>query len=333
MRTHAGNRPLVDRSSRPVRSPSRTPTRTERRIIKVRVLRRWGPARIAYLLGLNPSTVHAVLRRYGMARLAHLDRATGRSIRRYEHAAPGDLIHVDIKKLGNIPDGGGHRVTGSQAGQRHRTRTPGKTLDGNGNSHVGYSYLHNAVDDHSRLAYSEILPDEKKETAAAFWQRAQTFFTTHGITVERVLTDNGACYKSHLWRDTLTTAGIARNLGIELYALHDSATGRWLEILELPVIWTTLTPVVLPTFTHEALAGDTIYGDDRNGFFAYLSDDGGKTRVRLLGRFAKEWNAGRLPRDGGEVGSRKPMHVYVKDSEGHPRWRPVSNFLVTYRVE
>ncbi|MEV0084010.1 IS481 family transposase [Saccharopolyspora sp. NPDC050642] len=203
-----GEAGMADRSSRPHVSPRRTPTRTERRIIKVRVLRRWGPARIAYLLGLNPSTVHRVLARYRIARLSHLDRASGRVIRRYERAAPGELGHVDIKKLGNIPDGGGHRAVGRQAGQRHRTRTPGKRLDRNGNSHVGYSYLHNAVDDHPRLAYSEILPDETKETAAAFWQRAQAFFTTCGITVERVLTDNGSCYKSHLWRDTLTAAGI-----------------------------------------------------------------------------------------------------------------------------
>lgn len=115
---------------------------------------------------------------------------------------------VDIKKLGRIPDGGGDRAVGRQAGHRHRTRTPGKTLDARGRSHVGYSYPHNAVDDHSRLAYSEILPDERTETAAAFWQRAQLFFTTHGITVQTVLGDNGACYTSRLWRDTLTNAGI-----------------------------------------------------------------------------------------------------------------------------
>ena len=199
---------MADRSSRPQRSPRRTPTRIERRIIKVRVLRRWGPARIAYLLGLNPSTVHRVLSRYRLARLAHLDRATGRVIRRYEHHAPGDLVHVDIKKLGNIPDGGGHRAVGRAAGQRHRTATPGKALDPNGNSHVGYAYLHNAIDEHSRLAYSEILADERKETAAAFWHRAQAFFAAAGITVHRVLTDNGSCYKSRLWRETLTAAGI-----------------------------------------------------------------------------------------------------------------------------
>ena len=145
---------------------------------------------------------------YNIARLTHLDRATGRVVRRYERARPGELVHVDIKKLGNIPDGGGHRTVGRQAGKRHRTRTPGKTLDRNGGSHVGYSYLHNAVDDHSRLACSEILPDERKETAVAFWRRAQAFFNTYGITVERVLTDNGACYISRVWKDALAGAGI-----------------------------------------------------------------------------------------------------------------------------
>ncbi|MEV6341738.1 IS481 family transposase, partial [Nocardia vinacea] len=199
---------MADRSSRPHHSPGRTPTRIERRIIKVRVLRRWGPARIAYLLGLNPATVHRILRRYKLARLTHLDRATGQVVRRYEHSAPGDLVHVDIKKLGNIPDGGGHRVLGRRAGQRRRTRSAGKTLDRNGNSHVGYSYVHNAVDDHSRLAYSEILPDERKETAVAFWRRARIFFATNGINVKRVLTDNGSCYKSLLWRHALADAGI-----------------------------------------------------------------------------------------------------------------------------
>ncbi|MFF4291773.1 IS481 family transposase [Streptomyces sp. NPDC001633] len=191
-----GESGMGDRSSRPHLSPCRTPTRAERRIIKVRVLRRWGPARIAHLLHLVPSTVHRVLTRYGLARLAHLDRATGRVIRRYERDRPGELVHVDIKKLGNIPDGGGHKVLGRQAGRKNRTN-------------AGYSYLHTAVDDHSRLAYSEIHSDEKKETATAFWARAQAFFTSCGITVERVLTDNGACYKSHAWRDALAAAGIA----------------------------------------------------------------------------------------------------------------------------
>jgi transposase InsO family protein len=190
-----GEAGMSDRSSRPRTSPRRTPTRTERRIIKVRVLRRWGPARIAHLLHLAPSTVHRVLTRFGVARLTHLDRATGRVLRRYERARPGELVHVDIKKLGNIPDGGGHKVLGRQAGRAKR-------------SSVGYSYLHTAVDDHSRLAYSEILTDEKKETATSFWQRAHTFFAQAGITVERVLTDNGSCYRSRDWRDLLAADGI-----------------------------------------------------------------------------------------------------------------------------
>ena len=199
---------MADRSSRPHTSPRRTPTRTERRIIKVRLARRWGPARIADLLHVPASTVHRVLTRYGVARLAHLDRGSGRVVRRYERAAPGELVHVDIKKLGNIPDGGGHRMVGRKAGARNRTTTPGKHRDSHGRSHVGYSYLHNAVDDHSRLAYSEILADERKETAVAFWRNAKEFFAANGIAIQRVLTDNGSCYTSRLWRDTLTQAGI-----------------------------------------------------------------------------------------------------------------------------
>ncbi|RKT02941.1 transposase IS481 family protein [Streptomyces sp. 3211.6] len=191
-----GEAGMTDRSSRPHTSPRRTPTRIERRIIKVRLARRWGPARIAHLLNLVPSTVHRILTRFGLARLTHLDRATGAVIRRYERERPGELVHVDVKKLGNIPDGGGHKTLGRQAGRKNR-------------SSAGYSYIHTAVDDHSRLAYSEIHADEKKETATAFWARAQAYFAGVGITVERVLTDNGACYRSRDWRDALTAAGIA----------------------------------------------------------------------------------------------------------------------------
>jgi transposase InsO family protein len=205
-----GEAGMSDRSSRPHTSPRRTPTRTERRIIKVRVLRRWGPARIAHLLHLNPSTVHRVLTRFGLARLAHLDRATGRTVRRYERERPGELVHVDIKKLGNIPDGGGHKIHGRAAGGRNSSahRDPTRPRKVHGRPNLGYSYLHTAVDDHSRLAYSEIHPDEKQQTATGFWTRAQAFFATAGITVERVLTDNGSCYRSRLWRDTLAAAGI-----------------------------------------------------------------------------------------------------------------------------
>ena len=197
-----GEAGMVDRSSRPHHSPRRTPTRLERRIIKVRVTRRWGPARIAALLRIAASTVHRVLRRFGLPRLAELDRATGQLIRRpvvrrYEHPHPGDLVHVDVKKLGNIPDGGGHRVLGRAEGKRNRARG------------VGYAYLHTALDDHSRLAYTEIHTDERRETAVAFWARAQAFFAAAGVPVARVLTDNGACYRSRLWREQLAAAGIS----------------------------------------------------------------------------------------------------------------------------
>jgi transposase InsO family protein len=201
---------MTDRSSRPHHSPRRTPTRTERRIIKVRVIRRWGPARIAYLLHLNPATVHRVLTRYHLARLADLDRATSQPVRRYERDRPGELIHVDIKKLGNIPDGGGHKIHGRAGGGRNSSahRDPDRPRQVHGRPNLGYSYLHNAVDDHSRLAYSEILPDETQETAAAFFTRAHTWFAAAGVNIERVLTDNGSCYRSRLWAQTLATAGV-----------------------------------------------------------------------------------------------------------------------------
>jgi transposase InsO family protein len=140
--------------------------------------------------------VHRVLTRYGLAKLCWLDRATGRVIRRYEHAHPGDLVHVDIKKLGRIPDGGGHRAVGRAAGTRNKTRTAS-------NRRPGYHFIHNAVDDYSRLAYSEVLTDEKKETVAGFWTRANAWFQSRGITVQRVLTDNGNGYRSHAFKAAL----------------------------------------------------------------------------------------------------------------------------------
>ena len=197
----AGRAGMVDRSSRPVSSPHRTPTRRERRIVGLRVSRRWGPARIAYRLGMAVSTVHKVLRRYGCPPLAWTDPATGvrikwarRRVHSYVHDAPGDLVHVDIKKLGRIPDGGGWRFLGRADGNRRKSNP------------VGYWYIHNAVDDCTRLAYSELLQDETKETASDFWARANSYFESVGITVKRVLTDNGACYRSRLFAQALGEA-------------------------------------------------------------------------------------------------------------------------------
>jgi transposase InsO family protein len=197
--------PLTDRSSRPLRSPGRVPSRLERRIIGLRFSRRWGPHRIAFHLGIPRSTAGRVLARYRMPRLADLDQATGLPVRkptpvRYEHAAPGDLVHMDVKKLGRIPDGGGHRKLGRTAGNRNNGRS--RTSTGKG---LGYACLHHVVDDHSRLAYSEILDDERKETVVAFWRRALAFFTQAGVQVKAVLTDNGSAYRSKLFAAELNT--------------------------------------------------------------------------------------------------------------------------------
>jgi transposase InsO family protein len=189
--------PLEDRSSRPRRSPTKTSRRLEHRIVALRFTRRWGPHRIGYHLGVNRSTVERVLARYQMPKLVYLDQATGLPVRRikavrYERAAPGELVHVDIKKQGRIPDGGGHRTLGRTIGNRNNKKH-GR----------GYSFLHHAVDDHSRLAYSEILEDERQETAAGFWVRANAFFTNAGITVTSVMTDNGSCYRSKAFATAL----------------------------------------------------------------------------------------------------------------------------------
>jgi transposase InsO family protein len=197
---------MADRSSRPARSPNRTARRTERRIISLRVSRRLGPARIAYRLGLNPSTVHQVLVRYHCPKLAHLDRAAAVPVRRYERARPGELVHVDVKKLGNIPDGGGWRTVGRARGNRNSLAST--TARKGTHPVLGYGYLHTVLDDHSRLAYTEILPDERKQTAAAFLTRAHAWYARLGITIERIISDNGSCYRSRDWAATCADLGI-----------------------------------------------------------------------------------------------------------------------------
>ncbi|WP_329568279.1 IS481 family transposase [Streptomyces sp. NBC_01361] len=196
-----GEAGLYDRSSRPYATPLRTPPAREEEVCELRRNRKLGPARIGPILGMPASTVHRVLVRHGLNRLAFMDRPTGQVIRRYERDQPGDLVHVDVKKLGRIPDGGGHRVLGRQAG-----RTTRKSM--------GFDYVHSAVDDHTRLAYSEIHADEKAATCADFLRRAAAFFTTLGITrIERVLTDNAWSYrKSFAWRQALDELGATGKL-------------------------------------------------------------------------------------------------------------------------
>ncbi len=202
---------MVDRSSRPHSSPRRTPAPVVRQIVHLRWKQRLGPVAIADRVGRAPSTVHAVLRRCRINRLSHVDRATGEPIRRYERDRPGELIHVDVKKLGNIPDGGGWRYQGRQQGKRNRratARTSGKPRSRDYNPLMGTAFVHTVIDDHSRVAYAEIHDDETAATAIGVLRNAVAWFTARGITVERVLSDNGSAYRSHAWRDACAELGI-----------------------------------------------------------------------------------------------------------------------------
>jgi transposase InsO family protein len=199
---------MADRSSRPHAQPNRTPQPLIRKIVHLRRRRRWGPVAIGDQLGLAASTVHAVLVRCRLNRLTHLDRITGEPVRRYEHPAPGDLLHVDVKKLGNVPDGGGWRYLGRQQGDRNRAATPGKPRNEHRNPKMGTAFVHTVIDDHSRVAYAEIHDDETAATATAVLTNAVAWFAERGVTVHRVLSDNGSAYKSHLWRDTCHQLGI-----------------------------------------------------------------------------------------------------------------------------
>ena len=186
-----GERALCDRRSTPCRTPHATPAWRIAAVEALRRVRMSGPA-IARRLGLPRSTVGAILRRIGLGRLSALQERP--PVVRYERAHPGELIHVDIKKLGRI-DGIGHRITGNRTGQSSKRGT-------------GWECLHVAIDDASRLAYTEVLPNEKKDTVCAFTSRAVAWFQRHGVTVTRLMSDNGSAYKSHDFRDLLKTLGI-----------------------------------------------------------------------------------------------------------------------------
>ena len=191
---------MQDRSSRPQTSPNRTAPPLVRKIVHIRWKRRLGPVGIASIVGMPASTVHAVLQRCGISRLSQVDRATGEPVRRYEHEHPGDLLHQDVKKLANIPAGGGHRFVGRQQGDKNRLDTPGKARSKYHHVLMKHAFVHTVVDDHSRVAYAEIHDDETGSTAAAVLRRAVIWFAARGVTVQRVLTDNGSCYRSNVWR-------------------------------------------------------------------------------------------------------------------------------------
>jgi transposase InsO family protein len=195
-----GESGLHDRPSNAHHLPSKTSPETEARICLMRTQLKRGARRLAPLLGIPASTVHAVLTRHGLHRLAWLDRPTGQLIRRYERDRPGELIHVDVKKIGRLRDGGGWRVLGRDSPEHRRAREAVR---------VGYEYIHAAIDDHTRLAYAEIHPDEKTGTCAAFLHRAARHFATLGINhIERVMTDNALSYRrGRAWHQALADLG------------------------------------------------------------------------------------------------------------------------------
>jgi transposase InsO family protein len=188
---------LADRSSRPRHSPRKTSVEVEARVLELRRHTRVGPARLGQELGIPTRTVGAILARNGVPRLSECDPLTGVVIRasrhtatRYERERPGELVHMDVKKLGRIPDGGGWKAHGRSEDVRGRG--------------IGFDYVHSLIDDHSRFAYSEILPDEKGPSCAAFLLRAADYFAAHGITrIEQVMTDNAFAYRYSI-RDAVT---------------------------------------------------------------------------------------------------------------------------------
>jgi transposase InsO family protein len=204
------SRDMADLSSRPHRSPTRTRVRIEKRVRHLRTKRRLGPVQIAGRVGIPASTVHRILVRQGLNRLDHMDRATGEVIR-YERERPGDLIHVDVKKFALIPPGGGWKVRGRAAthgrhGGVERDNQAARARRGTGKT--GYAYVHSAIDDHSRLAYSEVHDDETTVTTIGFWIRAIAFYDTQGITVTEVISDNGPAYRSRDWARMNADLGI-----------------------------------------------------------------------------------------------------------------------------
>ena len=236
-----GEQGLHDRSSRPLTTPHRTAPAVEARVCQLRQDRKLGPARLGPILQLPASTVHRILLRHGLNRLAFMDRPTGQVIRRYERDRPGELVHVDVKKLGRIPDGGGHKTLGRQAGRATR-------------GSMGFDYIHSAVDDHSRLAYSEIHADQKAATCAAFLRRAAAFFAASGIDrIERVLTDNAWPYrKSFAWRQALADLGATG----KLTRIYRPQTNGKVERFNRTLLdeWAYLRPYTSNTERSDALA-------------------------------------------------------------------------------
>ena len=214
---------LEDRSSAPCWQPRHTPPELERRICAVRRTQGFGPHRIQWALGVARSTVYAVLRRRGLNRLDRLHRVTREPVR-YEHPAPGDLLHLDVKKLGRIPEGGGKRLAPGFADTRsgpHRGRS------------LGVEYLHVAVDDHSRYAYVAALPDERGATCAAFLEQALAALGRRGVRVRGVLTDNAKAYTvAHRFLDAAAAADVRLSYTRPYRPQTNGKAERFIQTLE-----------------------------------------------------------------------------------------------------
>lgn len=189
----SGEAGLFDRSSRPGAIRERVPAKTVRAIVRTRQRERIGAHRISWKLGVSRSTVCLVLRRVGLARIRDLEPATIRGVR-YEWPCPGDLVHVDTKRLSRIGEGGGKRIHGWTHEHEHKG--------------IGWNFVHVAIDDATRLAYAEELPDERAATATAFLERALAFYSAHGFEVKRVISDNAPCYYAQVFRRALEDRGI-----------------------------------------------------------------------------------------------------------------------------
>jgi transposase InsO family protein len=189
---------LEDRSSRPRSCPHQTSARLERRIVALRQSRKLGPARLAGIVDVPASTVHRVLVRHGINRLRWMDRPTGQVIRRIHTERCGELVHIDVKKLARVPEGGGHKKLGRTTESRRIQRR----------ARGGYTHIHTAIDAYSRLAYSEFAGVENTENCVEFLDRAVAWFTAQGIEIERILTDNGNGYRSLPWKARCAELGI-----------------------------------------------------------------------------------------------------------------------------
>jgi transposase InsO family protein len=210
---------LEDRSSRPRRSPRCLNLEQVRRILAARRQQHWGPHRLAPVLGHPRSTIYAVLRRHRCARLRDFDPPTGAPLR-YVMERPGQLVHLDVKKLGRIPSGGGHRVLGWEAGRQHKPRG------------LGNDFVHVAVDDASRLAFVRVYRDERGETASRFLAEATGFFAGHGIRVERVMTDCARSFRSsRLFQAALRDVGAAHVLTRPYHPRTNGKAERFIQTL------------------------------------------------------------------------------------------------------